>query len=274
MWAGNRRETGSLGTAPSATQSRRCSHSGIAPGLTAVFSLYVGRFRRSREKRRRNEGRPRRGGSRSAGDRLASRVSWFVVGAPGTRELDSAEWPCPVDKQQERRQPGDAEKLADQVRDTWTLGLDPIPTMTELLEAKGLKVLTGALPDRGSGLTCLVKRPDGQGQDLPVIVVNHQVSLERRRLTLAHELAHRLIDRWDKAGRMRDAPLCLLGFCVAPPADGASRLLVGVLSRRPVGYGRRDGRHGSVATFGITRESPLGGPRYTANPNTLWISRV
>ena len=66
--------------------------------------------------------------------------------------------------------------------------------MTELLEEKGLKVLTVALPDRGSGLTCLVKRPDGQGQDLPVIVVNHQVSLERRRLTLAHELAHRLID--------------------------------------------------------------------------------
>ena len=31
---------------------------------------------------------------------------------------------------------------------------------------------------------------------------------------------------------------------------------------------------GSVATFGITRESPLGGPRYTANPNTLWIRRV
>ena len=31
---------------------------------------------------------------------------------------------------------------------------------------------------------------------------------------------------------------------------------------------------GSVATFGIPRESPLGGPRYTANPNTLWISRV
>ena len=33
-------------------------------------------------------------------------------------------------------------------------------------------------------------------------------------------------------------------------------------------------RAGSVATFGITCESPLGGPRYTANPNTLWISRV
>ena len=34
------------------------------------------------------------------------------------------------------------------------------------------------------------------------------------------------------------------------------------------------GEEGSVATFGITRESPLGGPRYTANPNTLWIRRV
>lgn len=37
-------------------------------------------------------------------------------------------------------------------------------------------------------MTCLVKRPDGQGQDLPVIVVNNQFSLERRRLTLAHRL--------------------------------------------------------------------------------------
>ena len=35
-----------------------------------------------------------------------------------------------------------------------------------------------------------------------------------------------------------------------------------------------DAAEGSVATFGITRESPLGGPRYTANPNTLWIRRV
>ena len=31
---------------------------------------------------------------------------------------------------------------------------------------------------------------------------------------------------------------------------------------------------GSVASFGITRENPLGGPRYAANPNTLWISCV
>ena len=34
--------------------------------------------------------------------------------------------------------------------------------------------------------------------------------------------------RWDKAGRMRDKPRCLLGFFVVPTADGGSRLLVGV----------------------------------------------
>ncbi len=107
-------------------------------------------------------------------------------------ELDSAEWQCPVARLRKLREVSDAEKLAAEVREKWDLGLDPIPNMTELLEEKGLKVLTVALPERVSGFTCLVKRPEQA--DLPVIVVNNQFSLERRRLTLAHELAHRLID--------------------------------------------------------------------------------
>ena len=107
-------------------------------------------------------------------------------------ELDSAEWQCPVARPRKLKEVGDAEKVAADVRKEWNLGTDPIPNMTELLEEKGLKVLTVSLPDRVSGLTCLVKRPDET--DLPVIVVNNQFSLERRRLTLGHELAHRLID--------------------------------------------------------------------------------
>ena len=87
----------------------------------------------------------------------------------------------------------EAEGLANDVRAKWKLGTDPIPNMTELLEEKGLKVLTATLPDRVSGFTCMVKRLDGQ-PDLPVIVVNDRFPLERRRLTLAHELAHRLIN--------------------------------------------------------------------------------
>jgi Zn-dependent peptidase ImmA (M78 family) len=107
-------------------------------------------------------------------------------------ELDSAQWHCPVARPHKLREIDEAENLAAEVREKWKLGLDPIPNMTELLEEKGLKVLTVALPQRVSGFTCLVKRPDSQS-DLPVIVVNNDFSLERRRLTLAHELAHRLI---------------------------------------------------------------------------------
>ncbi|MGO9230059.1 MAG: helix-turn-helix domain-containing protein [Bryobacteraceae bacterium] len=108
-------------------------------------------------------------------------------------DLDSAEWQCPVQCPVQLREVTDAEKLANDVREQWKLGTDPIPNMTELLEDKGLKVLTVSLPERVSGFTCLVGRGEGQS-DLPVIVVNSSFPLERRRLTLAHELAHRLID--------------------------------------------------------------------------------
>lgn len=107
-------------------------------------------------------------------------------------ELDSAEWHCPIPCPRALHAVSDAEDLARDVREAWQLGLDPIPNMTELLEEKGLKVLSVDLPVGVSGLTCLVGRAAGQ-QPLPVIVVNKQYSLERRRLTLAHELAHRLI---------------------------------------------------------------------------------
>jgi Zn-dependent peptidase ImmA (M78 family) len=109
-------------------------------------------------------------------------------------ELDSAEWQCPVTRPCKLNDPAEAERLAVEVRNDWKLGVDPIPNMTELLEEKGLKVLTVPLPGRVSGFTCLVKRRDQAKADLPVIVVNNQFSLERRRLTLGHELAHRLID--------------------------------------------------------------------------------
>ena len=108
-------------------------------------------------------------------------------------ELDSARWQCPIEPPRELGQVRDAEQLAADAREKWRLGLDPIPNMTELLEEKGLKVLTVVLPNRVSGLTCLVRRPTGR-PDLPVVVANERFTLERRRFTLAHELAHRLIE--------------------------------------------------------------------------------
>jgi len=84
-----------------------------------------------------------------------------------------------------------AEQRAIMLRDDWNLGLGPISSMTALLEEKGFKVVEADLPDDVFGLTCTVER-EGEGPPLSVIVVgrnNHNV--ERRRFTLAHELAHK-----------------------------------------------------------------------------------
>ncbi|MBP1151798.1 XRE family transcriptional regulator [Methylocaldum sp. RMAD-M] len=108
-------------------------------------------------------------------------------------ELNSAEWETPIDPPRRLSVVEEAEALADDVREQWNLGRDQIPNMTELLEEKGLKVLIQELPERVSGFTCMVRRR-GNLPELPVIVVNQRFPLERRRLTLAHELAHRVID--------------------------------------------------------------------------------
>lgn len=108
-------------------------------------------------------------------------------------EIDGSRWSSPVRSPKKLNCIEDAEDLANEVRTTWKLGCDPIPNMTELLEEKGLKVLIADLPKRVSGFTCIVRRANDL-PDVPVIVVNRDFSLERRRLTLAHELAHRIID--------------------------------------------------------------------------------
>jgi Zn-dependent peptidase ImmA (M78 family)/DNA-binding XRE family transcriptional regulator len=124
-------------------------------------------------------------------------------------DLESAEWHRPVAKER-LAQVEDAEELSIKVRKAWHLGEDPIPNLTELLEEHGMKVCITSLPESVSGMTCLVQRsPNGHKGSyarqtkvksckdvdiVPVIVVNQVHTLERRRLTLAHELAHRLID--------------------------------------------------------------------------------
>ena len=87
----------------------------------------------------------------------------------------------------------EAEFLAMELRKEWRLGIDPIPNMTELLEERGIKVLLIELPNNVSGLTCSVRQSHDNAR-LSVIVVNAMHSLERRRLTLAHELGHRVFD--------------------------------------------------------------------------------
>ena len=84
------------------------------------------------------------------------------------------------------------ERQANDLRERWDLGLDPIPGMTGLLESKAIKVIEADLPDRFDGMACTVKLVRDQ-PDTEVVVVSRQTNIERRRFTLAHELAHRVI---------------------------------------------------------------------------------
>ena len=85
----------------------------------------------------------------------------------------------------------DIDIKADQLRDRWNLGLDPIPSMCALLEGKGIKVVEDDLPERISGLACHVLRGGKPVAD--AVVVSSRTNVERKRFNLAHELAHRII---------------------------------------------------------------------------------
>ena len=107
-------------------------------------------------------------------------------------ELDGASWDRPF-AARPLASLDDAEALADGVREAWRLGTDPLLDVTELLEEQGLKVFVIALPERVAGLTCRVRSSAARPTVL-AIAVNETHGLERRRLTLAHELAHLVIE--------------------------------------------------------------------------------
>lgn len=98
------------------------------------------------------------------------------------------EWNFPEDKAFLVEKIEDAEQAAEALRERWSIGIDPIPLMAELLEERGVKVIALNLPENVSGSKAFVQRPGYE--DVPVIVVNQSHNGERQRFTLAHELAH------------------------------------------------------------------------------------
>jgi Zn-dependent peptidase ImmA (M78 family) len=99
-----------------------------------------------------------------------------------------ANWSAPQDVEFVIKCIEDAEAAADRLRAIWELGLDPIPSVADLLEEKGIKVIAVELPEQVSGSKAFVQRAGHD--DVPVIVVNKRHNAVRQRFTLVHELAH------------------------------------------------------------------------------------
>lgn len=123
-----------------------------------------------------------------------------------------------------------AEEMASELRRAWNLGIEPIYDLTRLLEDKGLKVFVPAASLDISGLTCEVHRADRPS--VFAIVTNRQHSLERRRFTLAHELAHRVLDLEGLTGKMAESVCNRFAGAFLVPKEALERAM-GTTPRMP-----------------------------------------
>jgi Zn-dependent peptidase ImmA (M78 family)/DNA-binding XRE family transcriptional regulator len=82
----------------------------------------------------------------------------------------------------------DVEKLAEDLRERWTLGIDPIENVTDIVEDRGAMVIPLEASDEFDGLSCWAN------DSIPVIVVKKGLSGDRQRSDLAHELGHLIME--------------------------------------------------------------------------------
>ena len=102
-------------------------------------------------------------------------------------DLRSVDWEKPRNAPYPTHDPRDAEDVARSVRDEWGLGNDPVPRLAELLEERGVKVVSLDL-ENIDGLAAKVTR--GNREAARVIVIKRSAWSERKRFSLAHELGH------------------------------------------------------------------------------------
>lgn len=104
--------------------------------------------------------------------------------------LPTSEWTPPRSNALAISSIEDADAAADELRDIWDLGADPVPKLAELLEEHGIKVISLESP-HVDGLAATVRR-EGHSS-VPVIMIAKGAWSERKRFSLAHELAHMVL---------------------------------------------------------------------------------
>lgn len=147
--------------------------------------------------------------------------------------LSSVVWDRPREAPYPIHELADCESAAHALRTFWGLGIDAIPNFVELLEERGIKVLSVPLADI-DGLTAKVRRPGGEA--IPVIVVRSDAWAERKRFTLSHELGHMVMD----TRGLGDASL----------AERAAHRFAGAFLMPPEALWREIGKHRSSISLG------------------------
>jgi Zn-dependent peptidase ImmA (M78 family)/DNA-binding XRE family transcriptional regulator len=104
--------------------------------------------------------------------------------------LSSQEWDAPHEAPYWVSDPRDAEDAARNLRASWQLGHDPIPMLSELLEERGIKVMSLDV-DRIDGLAANVCRKGKH--PVRVVMIKRHTWSERKRFSLAHELGHMVL---------------------------------------------------------------------------------
>jgi Zn-dependent peptidase ImmA (M78 family) len=86
----------------------------------------------------------------------------------------------------------DVEAAAMKLIKGWNLGFDPIPNVIEMLEDNGIRVIEIDAAEEFDGLSTFVG-------DIPVVVINKNYSVERKRFTALHELGHIVLNIEEEA---------------------------------------------------------------------------
>ncbi|NLS76060.1 MAG: ImmA/IrrE family metallo-endopeptidase [Chloroflexi bacterium] len=109
----------------------------------------------------------------------------------------------------------DVERVAEELRAAWALGLDPLENLASVLEDKGVRVCLVEGCDGFDGLAAWLE--DG----LPVIAVRRAIPGDRQRFDLAHELGHLLLElppEWDEKQGEKAAHRFAGAFLAPAPA--------------------------------------------------------
>jgi Zn-dependent peptidase ImmA (M78 family)/transcriptional regulator with XRE-family HTH domain len=85
------------------------------------------------------------------------------------------------------RSVNDARQLAVELRNAWSLGLNPIPNVVEMLEHREVKIQEFQASESFDGLSTWVG-------EIPLIVLNASYDVLRKRFTALHELGHLVLN--------------------------------------------------------------------------------